>query len=183
MKNQPLDDFSRSARDVAHLLLAREVADPLLQRHRLRDDPIGLNGYAAFDERNQPRDEDCHQVLGIGSYQQFPAMGSDPIDLHVHADCGITLAVHLDPPVCLCFCTAAVASAFQVTLYQIGGSFAFGGETCGHADTRGASRRKRVSACLQVAFRHYQLSKNDSHPLSEKKPFYIIPDPNKLRRL
>ena len=81
MKNQPLDDFSRSARDVAHLLLAREVADPLLQRHRLRADPIGRNGYAAFDERNQPREENRHQVLGIGSYQQFPAMGSDPIDL------------------------------------------------------------------------------------------------------
>ena len=81
MKNQPLDDFSRSARDLAHLLLAREVADPLLQRHRLRADPIGRNGYAAFDERNQPREESRHQVLGIGSYQQFPAMGSDPIDL------------------------------------------------------------------------------------------------------
>ena len=77
VKNQPLDDFSRSARDVAHLLLAREVADPLLQRHRLRADPIGRNGYAAFDERNQPREENRHQVLGIGSYQQFPAMGSD----------------------------------------------------------------------------------------------------------
>lgn len=61
--NQPLDDFSRSARDVAHLLLAREVADPLLQRHRLQADPIGRNGYAAFDERNQPREENRHQVL------------------------------------------------------------------------------------------------------------------------
>ena len=80
-KNQPLDDFSRSARDVTHLLLAREVVDPLLQRHRLRADPIGRNGYAAFDERNQPREENRHQVLGIGSYQQFPAMGSDPIDV------------------------------------------------------------------------------------------------------
>ena len=39
------------------------------------------NGYAAFDERNQPREENRHQVLGIGSYQQFPAMGCrDPID-------------------------------------------------------------------------------------------------------
>ena len=75
VKNQPLDDYARSARDVAHLLLAREVADPLLQRHRLRADPIGRNGYAAFDERNQPREENRHQVLGIGSYQQFPVMG------------------------------------------------------------------------------------------------------------
>ena len=61
--NQPLDDFSRSARDVTHLLLAREVVDSLLQRHRLRADPIGRNGYAAFDERNQPREENRHQVL------------------------------------------------------------------------------------------------------------------------
>ena len=75
-KNQPLDDFSRSARDMTHLLLAREVVDSLLQRHRLQADPIGRNGYATFDERNQPREENRHQVLGIGSYQQFPSMGS-----------------------------------------------------------------------------------------------------------
>ena len=84
---------------------------------------------------------------------------------------------HLDPPVCLCFCTATVASAFQITLYQIGGSFAFGGKTCEHANARGALRRKRVLACLQVVCRLCQLSKNNSSPLSEKKPFYIIPDP------
>ena len=88
------------------------------------------------------------------------------------------IGVHLNPPVCLCFCTATVASAFQVTLYQIGGSFAFGGKTYEHANARGASRRKRVLACLQVVCRLYQLSKNDSSPLSEKKPFYIIPDPH-----
>ena len=49
-------------------------------------------------------------------------------------------------------------------------------ETCEHVNVRGASRRKRVSACLQVVCSLYQLSKNDSSPLSEKKPFYIIPD-------
>ena len=32
-------------------------------------------------------------------------------------------------------------------------------------------------ACLQVVCCLYQLSKNDSSPPSEKKPFYIIPDP------
>ena len=57
------------------------------------------------------------------------------------------------------------------------GSFASGGKTCEHVNARGASRRKRVLACLQVVCRLCQLSKNDSSPLSEKKPFYIIPDP------
>ena len=112
MKNQPLDDFSRSARDVAHLLLAREVADPLLQRHRLRVDPIGLNGYAAFDERNQPRDEDCHQVLGIGSYQQFPAMGSAPIDLHRSPTRDLPKKDKLQPSILNVVCAVCTARAF-----------------------------------------------------------------------
>ena len=33
----------------------------------------------------------------------------------------------------------------------------------------------RVLACLQAVCCLYRLSKNDSSPLSEKKPFYIIP--------
>ena len=32
----------------------------LLQRHRLRADPVGGDGHAVFDERDQPRDEDRH---------------------------------------------------------------------------------------------------------------------------
>ena len=55
--------------------------------------------------------------------------------------------------------------------------FCIRGKACEHADARGASRRKRVSACLQAVCRLYQLSKNDASPPSEKKPFYIIPDP------
>lgn len=55
--------------------------------------------------------------------------------------------------------------------------FCIRGKACEHADARGASGRKRVSACLQAVCRLYQLSKNDASPPSEKKPFYIIPDP------
>jgi len=36
----------------------------------------------------------------------------------------------------------------------------------------------RVLACLQAVCCLYRLSKNDSSPLSEKKPFYIIPIPS-----
>ena len=46
---------------------------------------------------------------------------------------------------------------------------------------RGATRRRRVSACSQVAYCLCQLSKNGSSPPSEKKPFYIIPDPEATR--
>ena len=53
--------------------------------------------------------------------------------------------------------------------------FCIRGKACEHADARGASGRKRVSACLQAVCRLYQLSKNDASPPSEKKPFYIIP--------
>ena len=49
--------------------------------------------------------------------------------------------------------------------------------------TRGATRRKRVSACSQAAYCHCQLSKNDASPPSEKKPFYIIPAPEALQKI
>ena len=32
----------------------------LLQRHRLRANPVGGDGHAVFDERDQPRDENRH---------------------------------------------------------------------------------------------------------------------------
>ena len=43
------------------------------------------------------------------------------------------------------------------------------GETCEHADARGASRRKRAAACLQVVSSYSQLSKNESYSTVEKR--------------
>ena len=71
-----------------------------------------------------------------------------------------------------------MASASQITVYQIGGSFASGGKTCEHVNARAAlhdaSARVGMFAS-RIPFS--QLSKNDSSPPSEKKQFYIIPDP------
>ena len=55
--------------------------------------------------------------------------------------------------------------------------------SCCPRNMRGATRRRRVSACSQAAYCLCQLSKNDSSPSSEKKPFYIIPAPEALQRL
>ena len=47
--------------------------------------------------------------------------------------------------------------------------FCICGETCEHADARGASRRKRAAACLQVVSSYSQLSKNESFSTVEKR--------------
>ena len=70
-----------------------------------------------------------------------------------------------------------MASASQITVYQIGGSFCQRGKTCEHVNARAAlhdaSARVGMFAS-RIPFS--QLSKNGSSPPSEK-PFYIIPDP------
>ena len=104
-----------------------------------------------------------HALLGHDAYLRRAVA-------HVHADCGIILFVHLDPPVWLCFCTATVASALQLTVYQIGGSFAFRGKTCEHVNARAAlhdaSARVGMFAS-RIPFS--QLSKNGSFSTVEKR--------------
>lgn len=47
----------------------------LLQRHRLRADPVGGNGHAVFDERDQPRDENRHPGRRTRQAAQMPVPG------------------------------------------------------------------------------------------------------------
>ena len=71
-----------------------------------------------------------------------------------------------------------MASASQITVYQIGGSFALGGKTCEHVNARAAlhdaSARVGMFAS-RIPFS--QLSKNDSSLPSEKKrsTLYLSP--------
>lgn len=146
-------------------LVHPSAVHPRLERHRRR--PV-----LRREELRKPllcrRNHRLH-----GDLRRLPVLGHDA-DLclsvaHVHADCGIMRVVHFDPPVCLCFCTATVASAFQIALHRIGGSFALGERLVDmptRAALHGASARVGMFASR---FPSSRLSKNASFPTVEKR--------------
>ena len=57
----------------------------LLQRHRLRADPVGGDGHAVFEERDQPRDKNRHPGRCARQTAQMPVPGVEHYEVR-HAE-------------------------------------------------------------------------------------------------
>ena len=94
-----------------------DLVDPSAVRACFKDQRSGL--VLSFQERpkaiRRGGDGRLAYDLGLPGLLRHDADFRRPV-AHVGANCGTIYGVHLNPPVCRCFCTATLASAFQITL-------------------------------------------------------------------